>query len=185
MDEIGTRMAPWEQAEFSHAHNRPPAERPPLPAVGEQVWYRRYDWNTDERTGEHHEPELVTVVEVQPPDDTALTCNLPEVGPVRDLNLWHLVRDNWTGRPLYDPSGQLRYVHVADPWPWIRMRRPDGMIAETREARLRGSAGWLPLDYLTRPERWRLPGRTLLMPRPELRPPTAPPPAPAPSPQRR
>lgn len=168
MDEIATRWVPWQQNEFSHVHNRPHAERPPLPAPGDQVWYRRYDWNVDERTGEHHEPELVTVIEVQHPDDTELVCNLPDIGPVRDLNLWHLVRDNLTGQPLYGIDGQPWYVHVADPWPWLRMRRPNGLLAETREARLRGSAGWLPLDYRTRPERWRLPNETLLVPRPEL-----------------
>jgi hypothetical protein len=185
MDEIGTRLVPWEQSEFTHAHNRPRPERPPLPEPGDQVWYRRYDWHHNPATGETENPELVTVVEVQPPDDESLTCHLPGVGLVRDLNLWHLVRDNVTGRPAYDPSGQPRYVHVADPWPWLRLRRPNGMLAETREARLRGSAGWLPLDYRSRPERWRLPGQTLIVPRPALQPIAGPGPAPAPAPQGR
>jgi hypothetical protein len=179
VDEIATRMVPWEQSEFSHSRNRPHHERPALPKPGEQVWYRRHDWNHDLLSGETEEPELVVVVEVQPPDDETLVCELPDVGRVRDLNLWHLVRDI-NGRPIYD-AGMPRYVHVADPWPWIRMRRPNGMIAETREARLRGSAGWLPLDYLSRPERWRLPSGTLLVPRPQLRPLAAPSPAPAPA----
>lgn len=184
MDEIATRWVPWEQAEFSHARNRPLSERPPLPKVGDQVWYRRYDWCHNPATGEVEEPELVVVVEVQDPDDTTLACHLPDIGMVRDLNLWHLVRDNLTGRPRVDEHGEWLYVHVADPWPWVRLRRPNGMLAETRESRLRGSAGWLPLDYLSRPERWRLPSQTLHVPRPALRPVTAPAPAPAPAPGR-
>lgn len=180
-DEIATRWVPWQQSEFSHVHNRPHAERPPLPAPGDQVWYRRYDWHHNTQTGEVEEPELVTVVEVQDPNDTTLVCHLPDIGPARDLNLWELLRDNLTGRPLIDGTGQLAYRHVPDPWPWIRMRRPNGMIAETREARLRGSAGWLPLDYRSRPERWRLPSQTLLVPRPGLQPVSPPGPAPAPA----
>lgn len=176
-DEIATRWVAWQQHEFSHARNRPLHERPPLPAPGEQVWYRRHDWNHNLLSGETEEPELVTVLEVQDPDDESLVCALPDVGMVRDLNLWELRRDNSSGRPLVDPTGNLVYVHVPDPWPWIRMRRPNGMPAETREARLRGSAGWLPIDYRTRPERWRLPSETLLVARPELQPVSPPTPA--------
>lgn len=156
VDELATRAVPWAQAEFSHARNRPARERPPLPQVGDRVLYRRYDWHHDIAGGRTEEPELVTVVEVQ---------NLADRS---DPNLWHEVRDS-QGQPVTD-AGVPRFAPVADPWPWIRVRRPDGLIAETRESRIRGAAGWLPLDWRGRPERWRLPGKTLLTARPPLPP---------------
>lgn len=167
VDELGTRIVPWEQVEFSHARNRPHAERVPHPAPGDRVWYRRHDWCHNLATGEHEEPELATVVEAQPLDDTATAHWWPNVGPSRDPNLWHLIRTP-QGHPALDALGQMAYAPVADPWPWVRLRRPNGLIAETREARLRGSAGWLPLDYRDRRERCRLPAETALVARPPL-----------------
>jgi hypothetical protein len=179
VDEIGTRLVPWQQLEVSHARNRPLAERPPLPHPGDRVWYRRFEWNRDPGTGDLVEPESAVIVEVQDPRDTSDADYVDGVGWVRDPNLWHLVRDV-NGVPIVDPGG-LRYAPVADPWPWVRLRRPNGIVDCTREARLRGSAGWLPLDYLTRPERWRLPSETALVStRPVLRPLNVPLPAPAP-----
>lgn len=170
VDEIGTRMVPWQQIEVSHARNRPVSERPPLPQPGEQVWYRQFEWNRNP-VGDLVEPVLADVVEVQHPHDASDSDFVDGVGWVRDPNLWHLVRDEH-GRVQLTPLGALRYEPVADPWPWVRLRLPDsGPVHETREARLRGSAGWLPLDYSHRPERWRLPSQTaLLSTRPVLRP---------------
>lgn len=162
VDEIGTRMVPWQRIEVTHARNRPLNERPPLPAVGDRVRYRRFEWNHDLRTGEIVEPEFAEVVEVQDPQDTADADYAEDAGWIRDPNLWHLIRDA-QGVPRRDPLGQMLYAPVSDPWPWVRLRRPNGIVDETREARLRGSAGWLPLDYLTRPERWRLPRETALL----------------------
>jgi len=154
--ELATRPVPWDRIEITWARNRPHHERPPLPAAGDQVWYRRHDWCHNLGSGETEEPEMVTVVEAQSLDDRT------------DPNLWHHVKDAF-GRPIHD-AGIPRMAPVADPWPWIRVRRPNGLIAETREARLRGSAGWLPLDYLDRRERWRLPAETGLVARPPLPP---------------
>lgn len=168
-------MVPWQRIEVTHAKNRPLSERPPLPRPGDQVWYRRFEWNHDQRTGERVDPELAVVVEVQDPQDISDQDYVDDAGWVRDPNLWHLIRHNITGAPLRDALGQLVYNPVSDPWPWVRLRRPNGIIDETREARLRGSAGWLPLDYLARPERLRLPRETaLLATRPVLLPPNVP-----------
>src|ERR1700743_2137615 len=153
-------MVPWQQIEASHARNRPMSERPPPPQVGEQVWYRRFEWNRDPR-GDLSEPELAEIVEVQDPRDTSDADYVDGVGWVRDPNLWHLVRDA-LGHPLLD-GGALRYAAGAHPGRGVSLRRRNGIIDGTREARLRGSAGWLPLDYLTRPERWRLPSATALL----------------------
>ncbi len=167
LDEIGTRGVPWEHAEVAWATNRPLSERPPLPSVGERVWYRRHEWNRDAQ-GREVLPELAEVVEVQPVNDTSLVDHDPDIGRTRDPNLWHLVRDA-QGKPLRD-AGQVRYAPVADPWPLVTLRRANGLIEQTREARLRGSAGWLPADYLRRPERWRVPSLTRLTLRPGLPP---------------
>jgi hypothetical protein len=166
----------------SHARNRPLSERSPLPLTGDRVWYRRHEWDRDPTSGEHVPPELAVVVEVQDPLDTSDQDYVDGVGWVRDPNLWHLVRDIH-GRPIRQPmvdGGALRYAPVADPWPWVRLQRPNGIVDGTREARLRGSAGWMPLDYLTRPERWRLPSEiALLSTRPALPALNVPPPRPA------
>lgn len=166
-NELGTRVVAWQQIEFTHARNRPHAERPPLPLVGQQVRYRRHDWDHNSATSEVEAPELVTVVRVQPLDDRTDVHWVSDVGACRDPNLWHLIRDR-DGQPLRDGFGQLRYAPVADPWPTLWLRRPNGIIAETRESRLRGSAGWLPLDYRSRRGRWRLPAATALVTRPPL-----------------
>jgi hypothetical protein len=150
VDELATRLVPWDAVEVAWARNRPHHERPALPAVGEHVWYRRNTWDP------HDVCEWCQVVEVRDLDDRT------------DPNLWHQVRDA-NGQPVYD-AGQPRHAPAADPWPWLRLRRPNGLIAETREARLRGSPGWLPVDYRTRPERSRLPGHTRLVARPPLPP---------------
>lgn len=172
LDELQTRLVPWEPIEVSHARNRPLAERPPLPKPGEQVWYRRFDWGIDPRTGDTIPPELAVVLEVQDPADTSDQHYMPDIGWVRDPNLWHLVRDAY-GHPVRDGDA-LRYAPVADPWPRLMLRRPNGRTAQTRESRLRGSAGWLPLDYQRRPGRSRLPGDLLAAVRPAL-PPVNPP----------
>jgi hypothetical protein len=38
---------------------------------------------------------------------------------------------------------------LLDPWPMLTLNTPWG-LGMTQEARLRGSAGWLPLDWETR-----------------------------------
>ncbi len=148
MDELGTRHVPWERIEVTWANNRPHHERPATPVIGERVWYRHDEWSPD--------VILVTVLDVQPADD------------MDDPNLWRIIRDAY-GQPILDAGVPRRAPHP-DPWPEIMFRRAEGSDRLTcaREARLRGSAGWLPLDWHTRPERRRLPAQTLLVPRPAL-----------------
>lgn len=172
--EIETRLVPWEQIEQTHARNRPLSERPPLPKPGDRVWFRRWEWERDSG-GRHVPPELATVVGIQPDDHPDFRDYVPGVGWVRDPNLWHLVRDI-NGKPLRGLDGGWRYEPVADPWPWLDLElepHPAGYprpLERAREARLRGSAGWLPLDYLDRAERRRLPGDFYNAVRPALRP---------------
>ncbi len=172
MQELETRIVPWQYTEVSWARNRPPGERVPLPHAGDVVWYRQWEWERDPG-GRHTPPERATVVEVQDPTDTAVVHTTPDGVPARDPNLWHLLRDP-SGKPLPGPGGGMVYAPVADPWPRVVLRRPNGVVVTTREARLRGSAGWLPLDYRTRPERTRLPSATMLVPRPGVTAPPAP-----------
>jgi hypothetical protein len=171
--ELDTRLVPWERIEVTHAHNRPLSERPPLPGVGDRVWLRQHEWERD-LTGRHVPPVPVTVTAVEPDDDPDSRDFVPDLGWVRDPNLWHVVRDMF-GQPIYDGEA-LRYAPVADPWPWLDLQPDDDEYGHpvpavrAREARLRGSAGWLPWDYLDLPERCRLPADFYLATRPALPP---------------
>jgi hypothetical protein len=137
-----TRHIPWAQVEVSYARNRNPIERVAV-TPGDRVYYRRDNWD----------PNLVLaqVLEVQ------------DLGDRTDPNLWQQVR-NVGGSPVLDPLGQLVHAPVADPWPWVILQPDDtpGRTAKTWEARLRGSAGWLPLDWRTR--HVRLPREVVLRP---------------------
>jgi hypothetical protein len=150
VDELNTRAVPWDQIEIVWARNRPYVERPPIPQVGDRLYYRHDEWSRD--------VEEITVLEVQ------------SLEYRDDPNLWHQVKDQW-GVPIID-GRTPRMSRVADPWPWIVFRRDplSDRATRSRESRLRGSAGWLPLDWRTRPERWRLPNETALIPRPALMP---------------
>ena len=164
-DELRTRHVPWDKIEQVHARNRPHHERPPLPKVGDKVWYRHAHWERDPVSGAHIPPELVTVIAVQ------------DLGEKDDPNLWAPLRTS-LGMYVADTNGQV-HQPVPDPWPWVDLKRPDrrkadgslmgyGQTVRTMEARMRGSAGWLPLDYRQRPERWRLPADTARVERPPL-----------------
>lgn len=150
MDELATRPVPWDRIEIAWARNRPIHERPPTPRIGDILWYRHSGWDT--------ELEQIVVLDIQDPDDR------------EDPNLWHQVK-NAHGIPIIDGLTP-RMAPAADPWPWIAFRRdPDSdRLTSSREARLRGSAGWLPLDWRARPERWRLPHVTATVVRPPLPP---------------
>jgi len=149
VDELATRAMPWEQIESAWARNRPLTERPAIPSVGDLVCYRHNEWSP--------EVEQIQVLEVQDAGDRA------------DPNLWHTVRDI-NGAVLLAADGTPATEPVADPWPWLLFRRDplSTRLTMAREARLRGSAGWLPLDWRQRPERWRLPAQTALVQRPDL-----------------
>lgn len=167
LTEAETRFVAYEPVEVSWANNRPHNERPPTPEVGAQVLYRRDPYDQD--------PVSVRVVRVQPVDDLTHVHSYPGFGPARDPNLWTLVRDT-AGRPIIDPTGP-RYAPHPDPWPSIRVAglwppwpgaREEQREALCRESRLRGSPGWLPLDWRSRPVR--LPHQYATLTRPDLRP---------------
>lgn len=139
--ELETRLVPWERREGSYARNRDPAERPPIPRVGDRLYVRMEDWSPD--------VILCDVVAVQSLDD------------LHDPNIGYTVKHWDNGLPVLD-AGRPRLVRVADPWPLVHLRLPGGDILPTYEARLRGSRGWLPLNYLERPVR--LPSETIVRP---------------------
>lgn len=126
MREIDTRLVPYDQAEVAWARSRPPQHRVATPAVGEMVRYRHEAWG---------EPVEALVVAVQDPQDQS------------DPNLWRIARDGH-GAPLA-LDGMPVIVPVEDPWPLLTLECRYGRPV-TREARLRGSAGWLPVDWETR-----------------------------------
>lgn len=144
MLEHETRLVPIEAREVAYARNRPTHERPPIPKPGDKVWYRHNEWD------QHVWP--ATILEVQDVDDRT------------DPHLWHLVRDT-SGVPILD-ADIPRQVQVADPWPWVLLRVDDDRFPSpqirTQEGRVRGSAGWLPLNYLDRPVR--LPHELVMQP---------------------
>lgn len=163
VEELATRLIPLTPEEGAYARNRDPAQRPPWPRVGDQLWYRRDEWDDD------HALHLMDVVDVQDRGDRTSAW-----AP----GLWQLIRDNTTGQPLLDARGGLVVVPVADPWPWVHLRWPAGTdipkgaehtwkhgVQMTWESRVRGSAGWLPLDYRVTRRLW-LPGQTPLRPLP-------------------
>jgi hypothetical protein len=118
---------PHTQQEIEWAHRRPEPHRTPLPVVGDEVMYRHQPWGPVVRA---------EVTWVQSLDDMS------------DPHLWQVQTDP-TGNPVL-----LEGKHVLqrrfDPWPVVRLRVPGLGVGETREARLRGSAGWLPLDWEVR-----------------------------------
>lgn len=126
LSEMDSRAVPYGKDEIEWAHERPPQHRVRRPAVGDTVLYRHDPWD---------DPTEATVVWVQPSDD------------VDDPHLWTAQTDQvgatltHQGRPLLAPR--------ADPWPRLHLRTRFGLI-DTREARLRGSPGWLPPDWRAR-----------------------------------
>lgn len=127
MREVDTRFIPYASWEYTWAHERPGPHRTPIPAVGDQVCYRHDSWGPVVR---------VEVVSVWPLDD------------VGDPHLWRVEMDGM-GNPLA-LDGRAVFAQRLDPWPILRVRVPRLGLGDTREARLRGSPGWLPLDWETR-----------------------------------
>jgi len=133
--ELMSRPFPYSAAEVGYIRRRPAHERTPIPAVGDAVWCRLDEWA---------EPYEALVTAVQPADD------------VDDPHLFEVSLDG-AGDPVM-VEGRPVLSAVDDPWPtlWldVRVPRQDGFVkivyTHTREARLRGSAGWLPVDWKTR-----------------------------------
>lgn len=137
-----SRVIPWSDRELAWQRIRPPQHRVPLPHAGQRVFARL------ERFAE----PLPAVVDRVPDLERGWRWeDLEEDTP--DAWVWQIRRDNSTGRPILDGLGLPVVELLPDPQPVIRLRIEDrGGIYEMREARLRGSPGWLPLDWR---ERWR------------------------------
>ena len=129
--------------EYERARRRPFPERTPLPAVGDELFYRH--------NGGSPNVYRIEVIRVQSLED------------FEDPNLWYFQTEA-DGRPRWIEGRQV-LARAHDPWPliWAKLQEPThelgrnvdlpaGMCIETREARMRGSAGWLPLDWETRPQ---------------------------------
>jgi hypothetical protein len=127
MREEHTSMIPYAQWEFAWAHERPAQDRTPTPLVGDEVFYRHDPWGPVVRA---------EVVWRQPLDD------------LDDPHLWRVEMDGMGGALLLD--GRPVMAQRLDPWPILRLRVLRLGLGDTREARLRGSPGWLPLDWETR-----------------------------------
>ena len=126
----------WDGAEYAWQANRPVRHRVPLPVVGDLVLYRPVSWSPDLYEC------VVTDVQDMASDEARTDPN------VRDK----VTNDDHT-RVIYGPDGAPLTRLRADPWPWIHVRRvgadgqPYGSAYSCREARLEGSAGWLPFDH--------------------------------------
>jgi hypothetical protein len=130
--EQACRGMPATPEQRSWAICRPAPRRVPRPAVGDDVLYRHDSWL---------EPIPARVLWVQPDDD------------VDDPHVCQVQTDG-QGMPVLVEG---RPVFVTNPDAWLTVKLAvtiDGsaMHMITREARLPGSPGWLPLDWATR---WR------------------------------
>ncbi len=126
MQEVDSRFVPVGRDEIEWAHSRPSRHRVPVPKAGDQVLYRHDPW------GEVSEAEVLAV---QPLDDLS------------DPLLAFVERDQFGELILIDDRPVIALKK--DPWPTVTLRTRYG-VGVTREARLRGSPGWLPLDWETR-----------------------------------
>jgi hypothetical protein len=104
--------------DIKQAHLRPQPLRTPPPQPGDTVWYRHSEF------GELVDATVVSVV----------------MDNMADPNVWHVVTVG--GQPVTGPDGTLMEVGP-DPWPVVFLTTPFGRV-QTREARVTGSAGWLP-----------------------------------------
>jgi hypothetical protein len=117
----------WDPAEHAWAQRRPRNMRPPIPAAGDAVFYRHRHWG---------EVTRARVVDAQDLDDRD------------DEYLWHVVCDA-SRAPIIDGAGRRVLKRAPDPWVSLHLATDWGHLL-TREARVRGSAGWLPLDWKRR-----------------------------------
>lgn len=126
----------WDAAEYAWQANRPEAHRSPSLALGLDLLFRPAAWST----------ELISirVVAIQDLDsDEART----------DPNVYDKVTNPEHTQALVDALGRPLTRVRDDPWPWIHFQVLDanghltGAVRSCREARLEGSAGWLPLDH--------------------------------------
>lgn len=142
--------------ELAWVRNRPEGERRPMPAVGAIVGWREVEGGPVVRA---------TVVEVESVTDPWAHESAPFEPHGPDPNVWRVVTNPETATPLHDALGRYVFAPVPDPWPAVVVRidptvinpgtGPDlagrEVIGRTRymhvrEARLPGSAGWLPAE---------------------------------------
>jgi hypothetical protein len=112
--------------EVNRARWRPEEHRTPIPDVGDRVLFR-----PAEDAGLIH----ATVLEVTYHDPEGV-----------DWNCWRVRTNPATAAPVYDEDRQVILDPHPDAWPTLLLK-VDGQASHTmtREARLPGSAGWLPL----------------------------------------
>ena len=112
--------------EYAWARRRPAPDRTPIPGVGDEVYYRHVESGPVVRA---------TVLAVQDLEDFT------------DPNLWYFQTDD-QGQPVLI-DGEMVLAQTYDPWPELTLQTLYG-LGIAREARLRESPGWLPLDWETR-----------------------------------
>jgi len=119
---------PATPAQCFWARSRPAPHRVAAPAAGDTMLMRLDKWA---------DPIPARVIWVQPDDD------------VDDPHVCQVQVDPATGRPML-LEGRPVFVTNSDPWFKVKVAiELNGGIAHTvtREARLPGSEGWLPLDW--------------------------------------
>lgn len=124
--EAATAHIPWLPAELKWARRRPAALRTPIPSAGDRVYYRHHEWRD--------------VVDAD-------VIGVQSLTDLDDPNLWRFQLDS--AGVAVEVEGRLVMIAAFDPWPLLTLKTPFG-TGLSREARLRGSAGWLPLDWRTR-----------------------------------
>ncbi len=122
-----TTANPTSQAvkdfEVHRARCRPADDRTPMPQTGQRVWYR-HDW--------HVPLSAAQIVRV-------------DLENREDWNVYRYVLDySHVERRPVEVDGKRVVEMVDDPWPDVVLRTDYGMMV-TREARIQGSPGWLPM----------------------------------------
>jgi hypothetical protein len=122
-------IAPYEYdpAELHWQLKRPRRHWTPVPTAGSNVFYRHQAWQP---------PTVARVEGLQAYDDAT------------DPYVWHVLKDA-NNRPLRDFAGRLIGGPCDDPWLTLTLFTDWGRLL-TREARVNGSPGWLPLDWQRR-----------------------------------
>jgi hypothetical protein len=142
-----------ERATVDALRCRPEAERRKPPRPGDVVGWRRVHGGPVERA---------TVVEVDSLTDPHAHENDAHAPHGPDAAVWRVVTNPAAATPLYGADGGYLYELLPDPWPNVVLRVDPVRDEETnsvkgrteftitREARLPGSAGWLPPDEIGR-----------------------------------
>lgn len=136
----GDQNVLYTPLEYAQARKRPFPDRVPLPKEGDELLYRHVEGS----------PLLYRI----------RVLAVESLENLSDGNLWYFQTDQY-GQPATLEGDQI-LAQAHDPWPMIRFELldevnergwlPAGAQGDTREARMRGSCGWLPLDWETRPQ---------------------------------